>query len=112
MVAVIFLLMASSASQASLGSEECGLISPKVELALSESRSSLTRGGRDFNRIIGGQNVPIEGLPWQVLHAPLSVKISEEKTKPQVFVRYRMNGLKKACGGAIVSINFVLTAAH
>ena len=74
MVGVIFLLV-TLASQASLGAEDCGLISPNVELALSESRRSLTEGGfSDFNRIIGGQEVPIEGLPWQVLHPPVSVK--------------------------------------
>ena len=89
MVAVIFLLVASVSI--SLAAQDCGLISPNVELALSRSRSSSegkSRSGREEgsyesrNRIIGGQSVPTEGLPWQVLHYPVSGTDCEDTSMP------------------------------
>ena len=88
MVAVIFLLVASVSI--SLAAQDCGLISPNVELALSRSRSGSegkSRSGTDGsyesrNRIIGGQSVPTEGLPWQVLHYPVSGSDCEDASNP------------------------------
>ena len=71
MLAVIFLVMASASL--SLGAQDCGLISPNVESALSDSRTSSDGQDESTNRIIGGRNVPVEGLPWQVLHSPVVV---------------------------------------
>ena len=71
MLAVIFLVMASASL--SLGTQDCGLISPNVESALSDSRTSSDGQDESTNRIIGGRNVLVEGLPWQVLHSPVVV---------------------------------------
>ena len=71
MLAVIFLVMASASL--SLGAQDCGLISPNVESVLSDSRTSRDGPLDGTNRIIGGRNVPVEGLPWQVLHSPVVV---------------------------------------
>ena len=71
MATVTFLLMALPCP---LAAQDCGgLVSSNVEMALSTGANTESTS---LNRIIGGQRVPIEGLPWQVLlQTPVVVSV-------------------------------------
>ena len=61
--AVFFLVLSSSA----LAAEECGKVSTSVEEDLAKAESNLeSKVDKAEDRIIGGEFVPAEGLPWQV----------------------------------------------
>ena len=63
MTAAVFFLVLSSA----LAAEECGKVSSIVEEDLVKAASNLeSKEDKAEDRIIGGEFVPTEGLPWQV----------------------------------------------
>ena len=73
MATVTFLLMALPCP---LAAQDCGgLVSSNVEMALSRGANTESTS---LNRIIGGQRVPIEGLPWQVLLQTPVIVVSVE----------------------------------